>query len=419
MAVIGGLFLLVGLLGWGHWCALWWEPVALRPDVARPLRLDQTDSFGTWFGAVMLAVTGGASLLIYQLRRYRSDDYHGHYRLWRWVLLIVVAGSIDSVAGLADWGGALIDVLFGAREILAGADWVRLLLGFCGLALGIRVVAEVFRNRAASATMIASLILFGVPLGVRWNVIELSPATSAVVIPLAILTARAMLLTSTILYLRMLYREVRGIREQNLFWERLRGVWLRTTRRVETEETDSVPVRKRKTRSSATPAVETIKAGPASQPQASSVAAAVLSANTAASASAVPPAAPAAATAPAAPAAASASDDGATAPKTRFWGWFRGTLKRTKAAESVENTAPAAPVAAAGPVAKKNETSVRPLPSTAKPLAGSPVDAIPDEDPRDSGDQDDGDGEGTGGEAMSRSERRRLRKLMKRQGRAA
>lgn len=356
----------------------------------------------------MLGVTGGASLLIYQLRRYRSDDYHGHYRLWRWVLLIVVAGSIDSVAGLADWGGALIDALFGAREILAGADWVRLLLGFCGLALGIRIVAEVFRNRAASATMIASLILFGVPLGVRWNVIELSPATSAMVIPLAILTARAMLLTSTILYLRMLYREVRGIREQNVLWERLRAAWPRRAARVDAEAADAVPLRKRKTRSSAAPAAVTAKTAPASESSASSTAAT---------------SAPASTSAPAATAAAAVAealdDDGATERKSSFWGRFRGTLKRTKAAESVEITAPAAPVAAAGPAVKKTETIVRPLPSTAKPLASSPVEAIQEEDPRDSDDQDDGDGEGTGGEAMSRSERRRLRKLMKRQGRAA
>ena len=100
-AIIASIVLLLCL---AHYFAVTRPWLAYNPEVARPLRLDRPDSFGHWIMCVLLAGSSGASLLIYQLRRYRNDDYGGQYRLWRLVLVLLMIASIHSLVGLIDWG---------------------------------------------------------------------------------------------------------------------------------------------------------------------------------------------------------------------------------------------------------------------------------------------------------------------------
>jgi hypothetical protein len=234
LAVATVLAAVVAVCGLLHWCALWWPPIASHPDVARPLRLDRPDSFGTWLGAVLLAACAGGSLLVYQLRRYRSDDYHGHYRIWRLTIVLALIASVDCVTGLIHWLGGTVDLLLAERDYVAGADWVRLLIGFGGAAYGLRMVGEMARNRWATAVMLASLILFAIPLAVRWNVLEIDLATAALWVPIATLAARASVLVAVMIYLRMLYREVRRMEAGDRLRDRLRR--LLPTRKTPAED---------------------------------------------------------------------------------------------------------------------------------------------------------------------------------------
>lgn len=231
-AVATALFSLVSLLGVLHWCALWWGPIAGNEAIARPLRLDRADSFGTWFGAVMLVATAGASFLVYQLRRYKSDDYHGHYRIWRIAIVLSLVASVDCVTGLIDWFGGTIDVLLAERDFLAGADWVRLLLGFGGAAFALRMVAELSRSGWAAAIFAVSLLGHSIPLAVRWKLIEAQPEIVWLVVPIVTAFARAGSMLSVVIYLRLLYREVRRIESGERLAVRLRGVF-RSDKRAE------------------------------------------------------------------------------------------------------------------------------------------------------------------------------------------
>ncbi len=77
--VILGIATLLCLM---HYLSVTWSPLALREDLARPFRLDRPDSFGTYIRAIFLFAAAGTALLVYQLRRYKVDDFKGHYRLW-------------------------------------------------------------------------------------------------------------------------------------------------------------------------------------------------------------------------------------------------------------------------------------------------------------------------------------------------
>ncbi|XZE54554.1 hypothetical protein SH139x_000524 [Planctomycetaceae bacterium SH139] len=258
LACSGALGLVVLMLAVAHWAAFWWSPLAMRPALARPLRLDRPDSFGTWLSALLLAVTAGASLLVYQLRRHRADDYHGHYRLWRISILVCLLASVDCVTHLVSWLGGGLDVLLAEREVLAGADWVRLLLVVGGAAFGIRMTAEVARDRLAAVCLMLSLGLFALPIAARWNFFRLEPAAAATWLPIVLLAARGMMLMAVVSYLRMLYRQVRRLEHQQTVKAALLG-WLpqRTARESQPElvEQPAVATRRRRKTEPATSAV--------------------------------------------------------------------------------------------------------------------------------------------------------------------
>ncbi|TWT70269.1 hypothetical protein [Crateriforma conspicua] len=201
----------VSLLAVMHYLALAWPALASRPDLARPFRLDRGDSFGSWTVTMAYALTAGSSLLVYQLRRYRNDDYRGHYRLWRIVLLTSLIASLQSATDLVSWGGGLIDALFGSRVALSGGDWLRILLTFGGVVFALRLLVEVSRCKAALAMMAAGWIAFAIPIAARWNLIEIDSVFRAWLVTSCPVWACGCFGVSVMAYLRVLLREVRDL----------------------------------------------------------------------------------------------------------------------------------------------------------------------------------------------------------------
>ena len=205
------LTLLAALLCVAHYLSVAWTPLSSRPQIARPLRLDRPDSFGRWFIVAMLTVTAGISLMTYQLRRYRNDDFGGHYRLWRVVILVSALASVNALVSLVDWGGAIVDAGFGKRVALAGSDWVRLLVTLGGAVLALRMVAELWHCRTALILMLTGCILFVIPEAVQWNILKIDSAVYWTVATTAPLLGCTTLLIGMLTYLRMLYREVKQV----------------------------------------------------------------------------------------------------------------------------------------------------------------------------------------------------------------
>ena len=216
LLVTGSIFLLTTILCAGHYAAVTWAPLSTRPTIARPLRLDRPDSFGSWCMVAMLSVTAGIALMTYQLRRYRNDDFGGHYRLWRVVILASVLASVNVLASLVDWTGAIIDAGFGKRVALAGSDWVRLVVTFGGAVLALRMVAELWQCRTALALMAMSCMLFVIPEAVQWNILKIESAGYWTLATTAPMLGCTTLLIAMLTYLRMLYREVKQVEDVSM-----------------------------------------------------------------------------------------------------------------------------------------------------------------------------------------------------------
>ena len=223
-AAIGSV---VALLCFGHYASVTWPSIAYRPEIARTLRLDRPDSFGRWVTCALLAGSAGISLLIYQLRRHKNDDFRGHYRLWRLVLVVLLLASVDALVSLVDWTGALLDAGFGKRVALSGNDWIRIVLSVGGAVLALRLTVEVRRSRWALATIVMAWAVLAFPVAARWNVLTVDTMSRWVLVTAAPLLGSALIFVSLGGYLRLLYREVRKIDDALSIADRLAEIRLR------------------------------------------------------------------------------------------------------------------------------------------------------------------------------------------------
>ena len=244
-AIIGAVTL---LLTYFHYAAVTWPSLAYRPEIARPLRLDQSGSFGRWFICVLLAASSGASLLIYQLRRYRNDDFRGHYRLWRLVIFVLLATSVNSLVSVVDWAGALLDLAFGRRVAFSGYDWLRIVLGLAGTILAIRMVADVRRSRWALLMMVAACGFLAIPEASKWQLFSVENINQWVLVTSAPLLGYTFLFLALVGYLRTLYREVRGLGDEQSLVQRWREYRASMFARDDEKSDDNVESETRKSK---------------------------------------------------------------------------------------------------------------------------------------------------------------------------
>jgi hypothetical protein len=203
------LLVISGVLVVAHLATDRWSVLAGNSLLARPFRLDRTDSLGQFFQTSMLLLAAGISLLIYQLRRYRLDDYQGQYRLWRTTLIVSLLAAFNCQCSLIEWSGSAIDAVLGRRLALSGANWVRMVTTMGLFILAIRVFVDVRRSRAALMMLLTAGTLILIPETSRWNVSQLD---SWIVLTVPTLAASAFVI-GLLAYLRLLYREVRDIQD--------------------------------------------------------------------------------------------------------------------------------------------------------------------------------------------------------------
>jgi hypothetical protein len=62
--------------------------------------LTRTGCLGSWFSSLLLLAASAAAVLTYTIRRHRTDDYRGRYRIWLWAALCCFFAATDVAANL-------------------------------------------------------------------------------------------------------------------------------------------------------------------------------------------------------------------------------------------------------------------------------------------------------------------------------
>ncbi len=115
-------------------------------------------SIAAWFSSHLWLLCLGATILTFQLRRHKLDDYDGEYRLWFWLVLTCLAASIDATTHITELLG------------LALNRWSQIQLGWSGPAvvqatltaligmLGLRLCTELKTVPASLAFWLIGLV---------------------------------------------------------------------------------------------------------------------------------------------------------------------------------------------------------------------------------------------------------------------
>lgn len=214
------ILLAVASFGVGGW--LWSVQGVSQPLVDRfqrpdsiPVAAEFASRAQLWCLSLTLTIAAFVCGQIYLIRRHRSDDYRGHYRIWIWGAMGVLLASFDAsvgahrflIASTMDWitGQNLeLDV-----RVL---DWGVLLLGI--LLLG-RLFWEMWDSKAkwgVMATGVACILSGFGPI-----VPDLSESQAAVWPQVLLLAASSCFLASLVTYSRFTILDAHGlIRSRNV-----------------------------------------------------------------------------------------------------------------------------------------------------------------------------------------------------------
>lgn len=176
------------------------------------LDLTQRGNVAEWFTSLMLA--GGAilSVGIFSIRRYRTDDYQGQYRLWLLVAAALTCVSLDSSTHIREAFGFLVARLTGQVILGKSAGWCLLGYFLLGGALSIRVGIEIYRSKAAAAMLCLTLgLLATLAVAAAGVTFVEDPLTALVIRTSLVFASSASLVLTLASYARFVHREAQGL----------------------------------------------------------------------------------------------------------------------------------------------------------------------------------------------------------------
>lgn len=122
-------------------------------DGAGAFHLARTGSLASWFSTVTLLAAAVMSVLVYSVRRYRTDDYRGYYRIWLWAATCWCLLSLDAVAGLRGEFQHAMTRLTGTALYGDGSLWWAVPYLVLLSALGSRLLLDTWPARLSTAAL--------------------------------------------------------------------------------------------------------------------------------------------------------------------------------------------------------------------------------------------------------------------------
>lgn len=164
-----------------------------------------------WFSAWLLSMAAVLGYLTYLIRRHRLDDYRGRYRMWYWVVALLIIASLDQVAHLQASARVVIFELAGFTQ-----DPQALLMWSVGLTtvlalIGLRVAAEMRASRLALIALMMASTCYGLAVAAHLGSFsDMTGALRVMALSALVMTGHISLLGAFCLYARHVHRDACG-----------------------------------------------------------------------------------------------------------------------------------------------------------------------------------------------------------------
>ena len=120
--------------------------------------LDAEGSLAAWFSSLTLILASFAAVLVYTIRRYKTDDYQGNYRIWIWAAACWMLMSIDESSSLHEGFKEMMAFVTGSR-VITGSDgsmwWVVPYFFLLG-AVGSRLLVDMRECKLSTAAFLTT-----------------------------------------------------------------------------------------------------------------------------------------------------------------------------------------------------------------------------------------------------------------------
>ncbi len=113
-------------------------------------------NLAAWFSSSALLAASVGSVLVYSVRRYKTDDYRGYYRIWLWAATFWLLMSIDTTAGLRDGFKDVLAQLTGTAVYGDGTVWWAVPYLVLLSALGSRLIVDAWPARLSTAALVVA-----------------------------------------------------------------------------------------------------------------------------------------------------------------------------------------------------------------------------------------------------------------------
>ncbi|MHB8973667.1 MAG: hypothetical protein ACYC4N_24800 [Pirellulaceae bacterium] len=173
--------------------------------------LDAPGSVADWFLSGLLLVAAGLGMLTSLIRRHRIDDYRGRYRVWYWVVPLLLAASLNQVADLSTSLRTALLVLAGIPDYPdAPLIWV-VAWTVAAAAVGVRLAIEMRACRLAVVSLAMALASYAAVGATQQNWVLAGPSTLRVMAVAGFrLAATISLFLALCLYSRYVFRDASG-----------------------------------------------------------------------------------------------------------------------------------------------------------------------------------------------------------------
>lgn len=210
VAALTALVLLVGLLAaYGHW-RLW--PRDLLPAPMSVLDLERPGNLAAWLCSLLLAAAAFQGVQIYRLRRHKTDDYRGRYRVWVWTPLVLFAMAAGQATGVHRDLVLLTVALVTPKTGLEHAATWPLVAAVTWLLVATRLVFELRVNRWATAFLATATV--GYLAGLMTAQISVQPISRILVVfasSALLMIGHLGVFVSVLIFGRHVYRDSQGL----------------------------------------------------------------------------------------------------------------------------------------------------------------------------------------------------------------
>jgi hypothetical protein len=202
--------MIAGLEAGYHWVA---ERVAEHGGgMVATLDLAAKGSLGCWFSSLLLVAASIAAILIYTVRRHRTDDYQGRYRVWPWAAACWFLVATDQATGLRDVVRDAMVSLTGTALVGDGALWWVILYALLLGALGSRLVVDMRESWFSMGVLLGAAVVHSVVTGLRLGWIPpLEGVRQVMLLAGTEMVGNLMLFSAMILHARHVISDAEGL----------------------------------------------------------------------------------------------------------------------------------------------------------------------------------------------------------------